>query len=229
VLITGRTSNGSVFVSGEATAIGWGAYAGGDGTSACIDSMGGDLKNRPVETMEAGYPILILAYRLRQGSAGAGARRGGLGVERVYEVRAHGSSLTLWFERSKMPGWGLCGGRDGVPPEVIVRHGGQERRLWKVNHMPVAWGTRVHARTGGGGGFGRPLDRDPERVRQDCVDGYITQEEAARDYEVYLSTNALEVDPEKTTYARIHAAQGPGNWASAEIMGAERRICDVDG
>jgi N-methylhydantoinase B len=109
-----------------------------------------------------------------------------------------------------MPGWGLYGGQDGVPPEVVVRHEGQERSLWKVNHMPIAWGAHVFARTGGGGGFGHPLDRDPERVRQDYLDGYITRDEAERDYQVYLATNPPEVDPEKTIDARIATAQEPG-------------------
>ena len=194
VLVTGRAPDGSVFVTGEATAIGWGAHVGGDGMSACIDSMGGDLKNRPVETMEAKYPLLIHAYRLRENSAGAGTWRGGLGVERIYEIRTHDAALTVWFERAKMPGWGLFGGKDGTPPEVIVQQDGNQSRMWKVNHMPVARGTMVVARTGGGGGYGPPADRNLEHVRHDVLDGYIDQEAAKQDYGVHLTGGDLHVD-----------------------------------
>jgi N-methylhydantoinase B len=202
VLITGRLPDGSPFVTGEATSIGWGAYAGGDGVAACIDSMGGDLKNRPVETMEAKYPVLIHCYRLREGSGGAGKSRGGLGVEKVYEMRNPQAYLSLWFERSKLPGWGLFGGHDGQPPEVIVQQGKDRQRLWKVNHMPVSYGTLITARTGGGGGYGLPWQREPQQVLEDILDGYITRRTAERDYGVYLRANSLEVDLEATSTAR---------------------------
>jgi N-methylhydantoinase B len=100
----------------------------------------------------------------------------------------------LWFERSVTPGWGLFGGRDAVGPDVVINPGREdERHMLKVNAHSVARGSVVELRTGGGGGFGEPLERDPERVRADVRDGYVTLDAAARDYGVVLDPETLEV------------------------------------
>jgi N-methylhydantoinase B len=202
VLITGIHSDGSLFVTGEATAIGWGAHSSGDGGAAFIDSGGGDLKNNPVETMETRYPVLIREYRLRQGSGGAGKWRGGLGVEKVYQLQYPHAELTLWFERTKMPGWGLFGGHSGAPAAVTVQQGAECHRLLKVNHMPIALGAIIHARTGGGGGYGPPWERDPQRVLEDVIDGYISPKTAEEDYGVCFDSNPLTLDMDATEAVR---------------------------
>jgi N-methylhydantoinase B len=92
------------------------------------------------------------------------------------------------------PGWGLFGGRDAVGPDVVVDPGRDtERHMLKVNAHPLAAGSVVELRTGGGGGFGDPFDRDVERVRADVRDGYVTLEAATRDYGVVLDPESLEV------------------------------------
>lgn len=209
VLITGLRADGSLFVTGEATAIGWGAFSGSDGESAFIDSMGGDLKNNPVETMEAKYPVLIHRHGLRQGSGGPGKWRGGLGVEKIYEIRHPQAEVSFWFERSKLPGWGLFGGHFGQPPEVLLRQDGMSRRLWKINHLPVTYGTLIEARTGGGGGYGPPWERDPQRVLADVWDGYIGPEAATQDYGVCLHSGKREIDTEATASLRATLRRAP--------------------
>jgi N-methylhydantoinase B len=105
ILFTGIDPiSGEQFVSGEATAVGWGAYKGGDGTNALINYGGGDLKNVPVEVQESRYPIRVHRYALRVDSGGDGRWRGGLGIEREYEVLADGVTVSTWFERTKTPG-----------------------------------------------------------------------------------------------------------------------------
>lgn len=202
VLITGLRADGSLFVTGEATAIGWGAFRGSDGESAFIDSMGGDLKNNPVEIMEAKYPVMIRQHSLRQDSGGAGLWRGGLGVEKIYDIQHPQAEVSFWFERSKLPGWGLFGGNFGAPPEVILRQPESCKRLWKVNHVSVGYGTIIKARTGGGGGYGSPLERDPWRVLDDVIDGYVSREAAERDYGICFQPGVLKVDLNATEIAR---------------------------
>jgi N-methylhydantoinase B len=68
-----------------------------------------------------------------------------------------------------------------------------ERHTLKVNALPLAAGDVVELRTGGGGGFGEPLERDPELVRTDLVDGYVTLEAAERDYGVVFDPETLEI------------------------------------
>jgi N-methylhydantoinase B len=155
------------FLSGESLAGGWGAYPGGDGESALIHSAAGDFRNTPVETMEQRYPLRLHRYALREGSGGAGTFRGGLAIERVYEV-LEPCLLSLWFERHTMPSWGLAGGGDGAAPEVWVTEPASEPRLvLKCNATPIPAGTIVEVRTGGGGGWGEPAARAPELVAED--------------------------------------------------------------
>jgi N-methylhydantoinase B len=174
---------GRRFIGGEALGIGWGGHAGGDGESALINYGGGDLKNFPVETMEQRYPLKIRRFGLQPDSGGAGEYRGGLGLVREYELRADEVDVSLWFERSVTPGLGLFGGQTGAVPGVLIApETADERRLLKVNHLPLKRGTIVRAVTGGGGGFGPPRQRSADRVAADIADGYITPEAAARDY-----------------------------------------------
>ena len=174
--------SGRRFIGGEALGIGWGGHASGDGESALINYGGGDLKNFPVETMEQRYPLKIRRFGLLADSGGAGRQRGGLGVVREYEIRADDADVSLWFERSRTPGLGLFGGRSGGIPEVTIDPDTpHQRRLLKVNHLPVTYGTIIRAVTGGGGGYGSPAERAPDRIASDVADGYVTPE-AARDY-----------------------------------------------
>ena len=74
--------------------------------------------------------------------------------------------MSLWFERSDNPAWGLFGGQGGAPPEVIINPGTpNETRRLKTNRMPLRKGDTVRCYTGGGGGYGNPLQRDPQADR----------------------------------------------------------------
>jgi N-methylhydantoinase B len=159
---------------------GWGAFEGGDGQDGLINNVNGGFKDYPVEVFEAKYPARIRAYGFRPDSGGAGRFRGGCGIRRVMEMTAP-AELYAWFERSVTPAWGLFGGRAGAPPDIVING---DRHLLKVNRLELEAGDTVELLTGGGGGFGDPSERDPERVRQDIIDGYVTRAGAARDYGV---------------------------------------------
>lgn len=175
ILFTGTDpSTGEQFVSGEATAVGWGAYQGGDGTNALINYGGGDLKNVPVEVQEARYPIRVHRYALRVDSGGSGRWRGGLGIEREYEVLADNVTVSTWFERTRTPGWGLFGGEAGDVTSVTISTNGHTRDVLKVNRHPAPSGSRILVATGGGGGFGDPGERDAEAHRSDILEGYVS-------------------------------------------------------
>ena len=148
-------------------------HADGDGANALINYGGGDLKNFPVEVVESLYPIRIHRYGLWEGSGGAGKHRGGLGVVREYETLVGDVDLSLWFERTRTPGWGLFGGEEGKVTSVLVDRGdGPEERL-KVNRLSLPSGSRVVIRTGGGGGYGDPAERAEEASARDRAHGYV--------------------------------------------------------
>jgi N-methylhydantoinase B len=173
---------GREFVSLEATVGGWGAWRGSDGESALINNVNGSLKDIPIEVHETRYPWRITEYRIREDSGGAGRWRGGNGVIREYEAQTD-LSVSLWFERSRQPAWGLFGGEDAVGPEVVVNPGRpDERRLLKVNGLDLKAGDVVRCSTGGGGGYGDPVERSVDDVRADVSDGNISAEAAMTRY-----------------------------------------------
>jgi N-methylhydantoinase B len=173
---------GREFVSLEATVGGWGAWQGSDGESALINNVNGSLKDIPIEVHETRYPWRITEYRIREDSGGAGRWRGGNGVIREYEAQTD-LSVSLWFERSRQPAWGLFGGEDAVGPEVVVNPGRpDERRLLKVNGLDLKAGDVVRCSTGGGGGYGDPVERSVDDVRADVSDGNISAEAAMTRY-----------------------------------------------
>jgi N-methylhydantoinase B len=175
ILFTGNDDDGDVFISGEATAVGWGAWSGGDGSNALINYGGGDLKNLPVEVQEVRYPLRVHRYALCADSGGVGRWRGGLGVERAYEVLADDVALSTWFERTSTPGWGLAGGAAGEVSTVMLEQpDGSTSSLLKAAGVRARRGTRVTVRTGGGGGFGDPAERPDHEIAEDLADGYVT-------------------------------------------------------
>jgi N-methylhydantoinase B len=172
------------YVSLEATLGGWGAWEGSDGESALINNVNGSLKDLPIEVFETRYPFRITDYQIRQDSGGAGRWRGGNGVVREYQA-LYDCTMSLWFERSRTPAWGLFGGQEAQPPEVVINPGRpDERRLLKANGLRLKAGDVVRCSVGGGGGFGDPAERDPEAVRADVLDGNISTETALRRYGV---------------------------------------------
>lgn len=209
IIIGPHPKQPGLFMCLESTAGGWGASLHNDGDSGVVHFAAGDFKNLPVETLENKYPLLIRQYALGTDTGGPGRSRGGLNIVRDYELLTTNSRLSLWFERSLTPQWGLFGGQHGAVPRVLLYPGtSHEEALLKVNHRPVAAGTVVRAFTGGGGGYGPPWQRDPERVREDVIEGYVSLQAAANDYGVYLRGEGLEIDLEQTRWARERMAQG---------------------
>jgi N-methylhydantoinase B len=163
---------------------GWGAWNGSDGESALINNVNGSLKDIPIEVHETRYPWRITEYSIRPDSGGSGRWRGGNGVIREYEAQTD-LSVSLWFERARQPAWGLFGGEDAVGPEVIINPGRpDERRMLKVNGMSLRQGDVVRCVTGGGGGYGDPVERAAGDVRADVLDRNITAETALTRYGV---------------------------------------------
>lgn len=172
------------FVSLEATVGGWGAWSSSDGESALINNVNGSLKDIPIEVVETRYPWRINEYRVRPDSGGAGRWRGGNGVVREYEAQAD-MSVSLWFERSRQPAWGLFGGQDATGPDVVVNPGRpDERRLLKANGMAIRAGDVIRCATGGGGGYGDPVERTAADVQADVADRFVSVEMAQARYGV---------------------------------------------
>ena len=167
----------------EPTVGGWGAWNGSDGEDGLINNVNGSLKDMPIEVLETKYPVRLRHYGYRTDSCGHGRFRGGVGVEREFEILAD-ASMSAWFERSRTPAWGLAGGWTAEPPDIVLNPGRpDESHFLKCANVRLSAGDIIRTKTGGGGGFGDPADRDSSAVRADVADvadGVITPE-IARD------------------------------------------------
>ena len=181
------------WISIEPTAGGWGGRSDGDGESALINLVNGSFRNIPAEVMETKFPVRLEEFSIRTDSGGPGRHRGGCGVVRRYRT-LEDCHCALWFERSHTPAWGLRGGRDGGRPEIeIVHPDGSTEAPLKMRARPVAAGTVVETRTGGGGGNGDPKARPFGEVRVDVERGYVSPGGAWNDYGVRIGPG-LSVD-----------------------------------
>jgi N-methylhydantoinase B len=188
---------------------GWGAKASADGMNGVVCLNDGDTHNHPVEQMEAKYPVLFERHALRDDSGGAGCHRGGLGTEQV--VRALSPiNFNIQVDRVHCPPWGLEGGHSGAGNHVALRLEGREIGDFpnaKVLSRRLGAGDAFIIRTGGGGGFGDPRARAPERVAHDVRQGYVSRSVADSVYGVVLDA-AGAVDVEATAQSRQRRAGG---------------------
>lgn len=133
---------------------GMGARPGLDGLSGVHVHMSNTL-NTPVEAFEFAYPMRITEYRLRDGSGGAGASRGGDGLVReiMFETEAE---VTLLTERRRLAPWGLKAGEDGARGANILRRNGEDQALPGKIRFAAQPGDRLSIQSPGGGGWGKP-------------------------------------------------------------------------
>jgi N-methylhydantoinase B len=187
---------------------GWGGRPGEDGESGTVSVCQGDVRNGSIEGIEMKCPVLVKARGLRRDSGGAGLHRGGLGIDLMVENFVEGR----WnFERTKRdhcPPWGIKGGKPAGTADYLLRLP-QENAFRSVSgaHRPVPAHAEVVVRTGGGGGWGDPLARDPARVRADVLEDFISPEAAREEYGVVL-TRELALDAAATTALREKMRNG---------------------
>ena len=156
LLFGGKRKNGSWATLYETHGGGEGARIDRDGAPVTRVHLS-NLMNTPAEVIEAEYPIRIESQRLRSGSGGAGAHRGGEGLHREYHVLTDDMSLTTMFERRIIPPYGLQGGEDGALFRVyLITTDGQCTGLPGKTNVRLGNGDRVILESSGGGGYGAP-------------------------------------------------------------------------
>lgn len=206
---------GEMFVEANNDAIGWGATRTQDGENALMHISETMVRNVPIEVFENKAPIRFQRLALRQDSGGVGTHRGGLGTRRDYEFTAPTSALSI-LQRSRSPGWGHEGGGPGARNTIVVDaddpdgerisilvdndylfDGDRGKRYAGMMRGDFEPGETLSVRTGGGGGFGNPTERDPDSVLEDVLDGYVSRKAAREQYGVIVKEDG-EADYEAT-------------------------------
>jgi N-methylhydantoinase B len=202
-------------------------YADGSDTIHVVP----DSKNLPVEFTETRFPLVIERLALATDSGGAGTRRGGLGY--LKEFRALGDSSFLCVaDRAILSCWGLRGGKAGAPFRVTIDPGGPNERVLPglVDDEPIPAGTLVRVETTGGGGWGDPLEREPELVALDALQGKISARAAREEYGVVLieAAGASYTDGTSQLYAASQS-DGAGRVDIAATRALRERLRSVRG
>lgn len=187
IILGGRnTYTGKGYVQYEIIAGGAGARASKDGASGITVNQS-NAKIAPVEIVESEFPTRVLCFELIADSGGAGEFRGGLGIRREYLNLADARFSIRSMKHVVAPN-GCAGGRSGRPGDIWINPGTAvaKRLPTRYADYPLRAGDIFRLDTPGGGGYGDPLARDPERVLADVCEGVVSREAAKREYGVIL-------------------------------------------
>jgi N-methylhydantoinase B len=190
----GRDREGRPFLSREVLGGGSGGRWYADGNDAI--HIVPDSRNQPAEFTENRFPVIVEKLALSADSGGAGKRRGGLGYDKHYRVLVDCHTIVT-ADRVRLGCYGVAGGAAGEPFCVTVDlHGAAKRLGGLVDGEPLKAGQVVRVVTTGGGGWGDPLEREPELVLRDVVQGKVSPEAARASYGVVLAAREGEVETE---------------------------------
>jgi N-methylhydantoinase B len=181
---------------------GWGGRPFEDGESATVSVCQGDVRNGSIEGIELKCPVLVESRALRRDSCGAGRYRGGLGLDMKVRNLVEGKWNFERTRRSKCPPWGIAGGTAGEPGGNLLKLPGEKAFKWITGaNIPVPLNSLAIVRTGGGGGWGDPLERDAALVAADAAEGLISRE-AARDLYGVVLRRSMSLDESATQRLR---------------------------
>jgi N-methylhydantoinase B len=188
----------------------WGAGHGREGIDG-VANPAANISNAPIEMIENTAPILIERYALTRDSGGAGQWRGGLGVTRQMRFLGEQASFQLRSDRRRFPPFGLAGGEPGAASTNLSLREGEAEEQWPTKFTRTLQKGQVFThRTAGGGGFGNPLLRPPDKVLEDVLDDKVSIATALERYAVVIEPDTMSVDSAATGRLRdrLQAAQG---------------------
>lgn len=147
----------------------------------------------PQELEERWFPVMFTRYEARTDSCGHGLRRGGFGLVREFEVLTD-ITMTIHGDREKFTPFGIAGGLNAGGSMLVVNKGKKNELNagMYATGVEVRKGDRIYYSSAGGGGFGNPLEREPELVLEDVIDEWLSIEAARKYYGVVIKVK----DPE---------------------------------
>lgn len=171
----------------------YGGRYGKDGMDA-VDTLFANTRNNPIEDIESHYPLRVTRYELREDVAGPGRWRGGLGSIREIQFLKDGRFGVEGDGHCFAP-WGFLGGKEGTPGDLVLVDpaGSQQHLPSKIPDRRSVAGSTVRTVSPCGGGYGDPLEREPQKVLDDVLDGFISLDSARRNYGVVIQNQQLDL------------------------------------
>jgi N-methylhydantoinase B len=177
---------GDPFIMIDATTVGWGGRPTGDGPNL-IFLLDGDTPNVPGEVIETRYPLRMTRHAWKTDVIGHGMHRGGPGLVREFEMLGDKMFAQAAMENHHSPPAGIDGGLDAPPQQIVMWVGSDREQVFHERFAfvgPLDRGERLRTEAGGGGGWGNPAKREPERVLDDLRNEFVTLEVARETYRV---------------------------------------------
>ncbi|MEA2179206.1 MAG: N-methylhydantoinase [Solirubrobacteraceae bacterium] len=189
---------------------------GGDQPTQSLFATGS--RNQPIEVHERFYPVRFTKLEIAEDSAGAGQWRGCPGISHAYEVIAGDPVLGTFGDRKVNRPWGVRGGEPGWAQNCFVNPGtdGERELGLATSGVQLHTGDVVEIRSGGGGGYGDPFERDPALVVRDVTLGFVSPDAARTTYGVAVNLvddlgGVWAVDVDTTHTLRAVAARREEN------------------
>jgi 5-oxoprolinase (ATP-hydrolysing) len=181
----------------------YGGRPGRDGLDS-VDCLIANTRNNPIEELEWRFPMRTERYELRDDPCAAGKWRGGIGMVRVNRFLVD-TIVTCEGERHETdPPWGIFGGHEGLNASMVKNAGRPDEEHWpsKVTAFRLQADDTLAITVPNSGGYGDPLEREPDAVLSDVLDGFTTVELAERDYGVVIEPGEMTVDDDATQRLR---------------------------
>ena len=182
-----QAERGQYWVYIEINESSYGGRFGKDGLDS-VDSLLVNTRNNPIEELEMRYPLRVETYELRTEAPAAGRWRGGIGIVRETRFLEPGY-VSSEADRHFDPPRGVYGGQPGVVATMARKHEGTlpETLPALLTGVEFAPGDVLRIVTPSSGGYGDPLEREPDAVARDVIDEFLTADQARADYAVVLN------------------------------------------
>jgi len=172
----------------------WGGRPWADGLEG-NSNMFANMAAQSIELAEAENPIKILSSEFVTDGAGPGKFRGGVPYRRDYQLLESEATLQVRSDRRRIRPYGLYGGWPGSPSANWLNPATENCELPSKLTQTIRRGDVFRHQLAGGGGWGDPLQRDPEKVLADVRNEMVSKVSAREDYGVAVNTKKWQVPP----------------------------------
>ncbi len=192
-------------------------FIGGSGGRCRADGIDGIdqpvafLRSAPVEVVEVETSLVVRSFCFEPGSAAPGRQRGGYAMRIELENRGWPAIMTVrGLDRFRFQPWGAAGGSSGSSATAVLNPGTpSERDIGRIDVLEMRRGDVLRMITPSGGGFGEPLDRVPDLVTVEVLDGLLTPDQAMAQYGLVLKPDGSS-DPNATLQLRAKRRSDAG-------------------